>query len=92
VLVPALFCADGSIPNYSSELVDNSGFNEQKVCWDIGFGNSKSYSKKRYVDTGIKVNPGDKLTFSLVPREITIDYGNPGRKISFDDNCYRSGA
>ncbi|MCA4774848.1 type IV secretion system protein [Wolbachia endosymbiont of Mansonella ozzardi] len=84
VLVPAVFCADGSVPNYSSELADNSGLNEQEVCGSRGFG-----SNRRYVDTGIKVNPGDKLSFSLVPREITIDYDNPGEKISFDDNCYR---
>ncbi|MDR2609567.1 MAG: type IV secretion system protein [Rickettsiales bacterium] len=91
VLVPAVFCADGSVPNYSSELVDNSGLNEQEVCGDIGFGNSQSYSKRRYVDTGIKVDPGDKLSFSLVPREIPIDYDNPeGKGISFDDNCYRT--
>ncbi|WCR59372.1 MAG: hypothetical protein PG978_000808 [Wolbachia endosymbiont of Ctenocephalides felis wCfeF] len=91
VLVPAVFCADGSIPNYSSELVDNSGLDEQEVCGDIGFGNSQSYSKRRYVDTGIKVDPGNKLSFSLVPREIPIDYDNPeGKGISFDDNCYRT--
>jgi type IV secretion system protein VirB6 len=91
VLVPAVFCADGSVPNYSSELVDNSGLNEQEVCGDIGFGNSQSYSKRRYVDTGIKVDPGDKLSFNLVPREIPIDYDNPeGKGISFDDNCYRT--
>jgi|GEM_PF-4604022 len=83
VLVPAVFCADGSIPNYSSELVDNSGLDEQELCGSRGFG-----SDRRYIDTGIKVNPGDKLSFSLVPREITIDYDNPGEKISFDDNCY----
>jgi type IV secretion system protein VirB6 len=38
----------------------------------------------------VTVNPGDKLSFSLVPREITIDYDNPGEKISFVDNCYRT--
>ncbi|WP_047759810.1 MAG: type IV secretion system protein [Wolbachia endosymbiont of Armadillidium vulgare] len=91
VLVPAVFCTDDSIPNYSSELINNSGLNEQEVCRDTGFGNGQSYSKRRYVDTGIKVNPGDKLRFSLVPREIPIDYDNPeGKGISFDDNCYRT--
>ncbi len=44
-----------------------------------------------YVDTGIKVSPGDKLSFSLVPRKITIDYDNPeGKGINFDDNCYKA--
>ncbi|QIT36646.1 TrbL/VirB6 family protein [Wolbachia endosymbiont of Brugia pahangi] len=91
VLVPAVFCADGSIPSYSDELINNSGLNEQEVCKNVGFGNSQSYSKRRYVDTGIKVNFGDRLRFRLVPREITIDHGNPGGKgISFDDNCYRT--
>ncbi|MGL9717179.1 MAG: type IV secretion system protein [Wolbachia sp.] len=91
VLVPAVFCADGSIPSYSDEFIDNSGLDEQEVCRGIGFGNRESHSWRRYVDTGIKVDPGDKLRFSLVPREITIDYDNPGRKgTSFDDNCYRT--
>ncbi|WP_374698373.1 type IV secretion system protein [Wolbachia endosymbiont (group B) of Limnophora tigrina] len=89
ILVPAVFCADGSIPNYSSELINNSGLDERKACGDIGFGNKNAYSRRRYVDTGIKVDPGDKLSFSLVPREMTIDYDNPeGKGISFDDNCY----
>lgn len=91
VLVPASFCADDSIPNYSNKLIDNAGLDEREVCRNIGFGNSEFYSNKRYVNTKIKVNPGDKLSFSLIPREITIDYDNPGGKgISFDDNCYRN--
>ncbi|MDG7052272.1 MAG: type IV secretion system protein [Wolbachia endosymbiont of Alcedoecus sp.] len=95
VLVPAVFCADGSIPNYSKAAnindvpnnygVDEKGVSGNELCGGRGFG-----SDRRYVDTGIKVNPGDKLSFSLVPREITIDYDNPGEKISFDDNCYRT--
>lgn len=96
VLVPASFCADGSEPNYSKAAnindvpnnygVDEKGVNENELCGGKGFG-----SNKRYVDTGIKVSPGDKLSFSLVPRKITIDYDNPGGKgISFDDNCYRA--
>ncbi|MDR2548489.1 MAG: conjugal transfer protein TrbL, partial [Rickettsiales bacterium] len=95
VLVPAVFCADGSIPNYSKAAnindvpnnygVDEKGVSGNELCGGRGFG-----SNRRYVDTGIKVNPGDKLSFSLVPREITIDYDNPGEKISFDDNCYRT--
>ncbi|WP_391159317.1 type IV secretion system protein [Wolbachia endosymbiont of Liriomyza huidobrensis] len=96
VLVPASFCADGSEPNYSKAAnindvpnnygVDEKGVNKNELCGGKGFG-----SNRRYVDTGIKVNPGDKLSFSLVPRKITIDYDNPGGKaISFDDNCYRA--
>jgi type IV secretion system protein VirB6 len=95
VLVPAVFCADGSIPSYSKAAnindvsnnygVDEKGVSGNELCGGRGFG-----SNRRYVDTGIKVNPGDKLSFSLVPREITIDYDNPGEKISFDDNCYRN--
>lgn len=95
VLVPAVFCTDGSEPNYSKAAnindvpnnygVDEKGVNENELCSGKGFG-----SKRRYVDTGIKVNPGDKLSFSLVPRKITIDYDNPGGEgISFDDNCYK---
>ncbi len=96
VLVPASFCADGSEPNYSKAAnindvpnnygVDEKGVNKNELCGGKGFG-----SNRRYVDTGIKVNPGDKLSFSLVPRKITIDYDNPGGKgVSFDDNCYRA--
>ncbi len=96
VLVPASFCVDGSEPNYNKAAdinnvpnnygVDEKGINENELCGGKRFG-----SNRRYVDTGIKVNPGDKLSFSLVPRKITIDYDNPGGKgISFDDNCYRA--
>ncbi|UXX40114.1 MULTISPECIES: TrbL/VirB6 family protein [unclassified Wolbachia] len=91
VLVPAVFCANDLIPNYSNKLTDNASLDEREICGDIGFGNNEFYSNRRYVDTGIKANPGDKLSFSLVPREITIDYDNPqGKGISFDDNCYRT--
>ncbi|WP_264328745.1 TrbL/VirB6 family protein [Wolbachia endosymbiont (group A) of Andrena hattorfiana] len=96
VLVPASFCADGSEPNYSKAAnindvpnnygVDEKGVNENELCGGKEFGNNRLY-----VDTGIKVSPGDRLSFSLVPRKITIDYDNPGGKgISFDDNCYRA--
>ncbi len=96
VLVPASFCVVGSEPNYNKAAdinnvpnnygVDEKGINENELCGGKRFG-----SNRRYVDTGIKVNPGDKLSFSLVPRKITIDYDNPGGKgISFDDNCYRA--
>ncbi|TNK93726.1 conjugal transfer protein TrbL [Wolbachia endosymbiont of Leptopilina clavipes] len=91
VLVPAVFCANDLIPNYSNKLIDNASLDEREICGDIGFGNNEFYSNRRYVDTGIKANPGDKLSFSLVPREITINYDNPeGKGISFDDNCYRA--
>ncbi|QUI60791.1 type IV secretion system protein [Wolbachia endosymbiont of Spodoptera picta] len=91
VLVPAVFCANDLIPNYSNKLIDNASLDEREICGNIGFGNNEFYSNRRYVDTGIKANPGDKLSFSLVPREITINYDNPeGKGISFDDNCYRA--
>lgn len=91
VLVPAVFCANDLIPNYSNKLIDNGSLDEREICGDIGFGNNEFYSNRRYVDTGIKANPGDKLSFSLIPREITIDYDNPqGKGISFDGNCYSS--
>lgn len=91
VLVPAVFCANDLIPNYSNKLTDNASLDEREICGDIGFGNNEFYSNRRYVDTGIKANPGDTLRFSLVSREITIDYDNPqGKGISFDDNCYRT--
>ncbi|WP_353288015.1 type IV secretion system protein [Wolbachia endosymbiont (group B) of Gerris lacustris] len=91
VVVPAVFCTDDSEPDYESaknisSVPNNYGINENEFCNSKGFGGNR-----RYVDTGIKVNPGDKLSFSLIPREITIDYDNPqGKGISFDDNCYRT--
>lgn len=91
VVVPAVFCTDDSEPYYESaknisSVLNNYGINENEFCNSKGFGGNR-----RYVDTGIKVNPGDKLSFSLIPREITIDYDNPqGKGISFDDNCYRT--
>ncbi|WP_353273022.1 type IV secretion system protein [Wolbachia endosymbiont (group A) of Portevinia maculata] len=91
VLVPASFCADGSEPNYSkaaniNDVPNNYGVNENELCGGKEFG-----SNRRYVDTGIKVSPGDRLSFSLVPRKITIDYDNPeGKGINFDDNCYKA--
>ncbi|MGL9732477.1 MAG: type IV secretion system protein [Wolbachia sp.] len=96
VLVPAVFCADGSIPIYNkainiNDVSNNYGVDEKDVsgnelCGGRGFG-----SNRRYVDTEIKVNPGDKLNFSLVPREILIDYDNPEEKsISLNDNCYKT--
>ncbi|MDE5060706.1 MULTISPECIES: TrbL/VirB6 family protein [Wolbachia] len=97
VLVPAVFCVDNSEPDYegardinNDKLADNFGLDEQEVCKGKRFGNDQSYySKRRYVDTGIKVNPGDKLSFSLVSRDMKIDYNNPGGKgTSFDNNCY----
>ncbi|MGL9681918.1 MAG: type IV secretion system protein [Wolbachia sp.] len=96
VLVPAVFCADGSIPIYSKAAnvndvynnygVDEKGVNGNELCGGREFG-----SNRRYVDAEIKVNPGDKLNFSLVPREIAIDYDNPeGKDISYDNNCYKA--
>ncbi|WCR57950.1 TrbL/VirB6 family protein [Wolbachia endosymbiont of Ctenocephalides felis wCfeJ] len=100
VLVPAVFCADGSIPNYSkaaniNNVSNNYGIDEKDIsgdelCGGRGFGSEEAYSRRRYIDTGIKVDPGDKLSFSLVPREMIIDYDNLTDKISFDDNCYRT--
>ncbi|WP_341807812.1 type IV secretion system protein [Wolbachia endosymbiont (group E) of Neria commutata] len=89
VLVPASFCANGNMPNYDkakdiSKVPDNYGIDENELCRERGFG-----SNRRYVDTEIKVNPGDKLTFSLVPREMRIDHSNP-KGVSFDDSYYKS--
>lgn len=91
VLVPASFCADGSMPNYDeakdiSKVPDDYGVNASELCRGQNFG-----SNRRYVDTEIKVNPGDKLTFSLVPRKIKIDCDNLfdlQGKVVFDDDCY----
>ncbi|MBA8770378.1 conjugal transfer protein TrbL [Wolbachia pipientis] len=98
VLVPASFCTDGSEPNYSKAAnindvpnnygVDEKGVNENELCGGKGFG-----SNRRYVDTGIKVNPGDKLSFSLVPRKVTIDCDKLDLlkgEVIFDSNYYDS--
>ncbi|OAM00203.1 type IV secretion system protein [Wolbachia endosymbiont of Dactylopius coccus] len=98
VLVPAVFCTDGSEPNYSKAAnindvpnnygVEEKGVNENELCGGKGFG-----SNRRYVDTGIKVNPGDKLSFSLVPRKVTIDCDKLDLlkgEVIFDSNYYDS--
>ncbi|WCR53903.1 MAG: hypothetical protein PG981_000925 [Wolbachia endosymbiont of Ctenocephalides orientis wCori] len=93
VLVPAGFCADGSEPNYKeaeniSTVPDKYGIDESKLCEGHGgFGSSS----RLYVDTEIKVNPGDKLSFDLVPRKIKIDCDNLRGKITFDDSDDRNG-
>ncbi|WP_395463169.1 type IV secretion system protein [Wolbachia endosymbiont of Cantharis cryptica] len=83
VLVPAGFCSDGSEPNYSKAAdinnvpnnygVDENGVSKNELCGGKGFGDRDTYSRRRYVDTGITVNPGDKLSFSLVSRGMEID-------------------
>lgn len=95
VLVPAIFCSDGSEPDYdgaknlnSDKLVD--GLDGNEVCKNVGFVSSNwQVSNRRYVDTGVKVNPGDKLNFKLVPREIKIDC-NKLKDITLDDNWYKT--
>jgi type IV secretion system protein VirB6 len=84
-LVPASFCKDGSVPNYSQISIfnDNNGIDENALCVAQGLGGNR-----RYVDTTIRVNPGDKLTFSLVSRKIKIDCDDLNLlkdKVTFDD-------
>lgn len=67
VIVPAVFCSDGAIPEYSDS---NDGTDPKKICKSHG---GLFSSKGRYVDTGLSVNPGDILNFSLIPRKITIN-------------------
>lgn len=67
VIVPAVFCSDGAVPEYSD---DNDGTDSRVICRNHG---GRFDSKGRYVDTGLSVNPGDILNFSLIPRKITID-------------------
>ncbi len=67
VVVPAIFCKDGAIPEYSD---DNDGTDPQKVCKNHG---REFSSVGRYVDTGLNVNPGDILNFSLIPKKIVIE-------------------
>ncbi|WP_265015097.1 TrbL/VirB6 family protein [Wolbachia endosymbiont (group B) of Camptogramma bilineatum] len=93
VLVPAVFCANDLIPNYSNKLIDNASLDEREICGDIGFGNNEFYSNRRYVDTGIKANPGDTLRFSLVPRKMTINCDkleDLKGKVIFDDDYYKN--
>ncbi|APR98355.2 TrbL/VirB6 family protein [Wolbachia endosymbiont of Folsomia candida] len=88
VLVPASFCSNGDVPNYDKakditkvpdnygvKALDNYGVNEKELCVDKGIDKGFG-SSRRYIDTEIKVNPGDKLSFSLVPRKIKIDCNN----------------
>lgn len=93
VLVPAVFCANDLMPNYGNKLIDNASLDEREICGDIGFGNNEFYSNRRYVDTGIKANPGDTLRFSLVPRKMTINCDkleDLKGKVIFDDDYYKN--
>ncbi|MDD9331509.1 MAG: type IV secretion system protein [Wolbachia sp.] len=90
VIVPASFCADGSELDYSKAKdidsePDNYGIYEPELCKGKRFGGSR-----RYVDTRIRVNPGDSLTFNLISRNVKVDYDNLTNKVTFDDNCYRT--
>ncbi len=86
VLVPAVFCTDDSIPKF-----DKDG--KEMHCEKKGFIQSSKYgnsiSQKRYVDTNVKVNSGDRLIFSLVPKKIKMDCDKL-ENISLDSNCYRT--
>jgi type IV secretion system protein VirB6 len=96
-LVPATFCDNDSVPDYSKaenieKAPDDLGYELDGVCSGVRDKDSKrEYGKRRYVDTGIKVNPGDKLIFSLIPRKIKItcnnyDQGNSvSERITFDE-------
>ncbi len=89
-LVPARFCNDGTEPDYSgAENIENADYSLghklnksgelDKVCnVRKRLDNKKNIQNnpRRYVDTGIKVNAGDKLSFSLIPRQIKIDCSN----------------
>ena len=90
ILVPAIFCSDGSEPNYekAKDLYSNnpvSGLDAKEVCGGKGFG----AGDRRYVDTGIKVNPGNKLNFDLVPRKMNVDC-NKLQDVTLDENCYKT--
>lgn len=67
VIVPAVFCDDGTVPEYSD---DNDGTDPKIICRNHGGSFS---GEGRYVDTGLSVNPGDILSFNLIPKKIIIN-------------------
>ena len=90
VLVPAVFCSDGSEPNYDqakdiNQVEDNFGKDSLSSLCSRGF--QQKDIKRRYIDSRINVNPGDKLTFSLVPRKMKINCGNL-QGVTLDENYY----
>ena len=70
LIVPASFCKDGTVPNYSQDIDDTSFSDPSIVCKDHG---EEFSSEGSYVDSNIKVNPGDILHFSLIPRDFLVD-------------------
>lgn len=89
ILVPAVFCADGSEPNYDqakyiNKVEDNFGKDLSSLCLGVF---QKEEIKRRYIDSKIKVNPGDKLTFSLIPRKMKINCNNL-QGVTLDENYY----
>lgn len=90
VLVPAVFCDDGSEPNYDkakyiNRVEDNFGKDSSSDLCSGGF--QQKDIKRRYIDSKIKVNPGDKLTFSLIPRKMKINC-NTLLSVTLDQNYY----
>ncbi|MDN5248048.1 MAG: type IV secretion system protein [Wolbachia endosymbiont of Tyrophagus putrescentiae] len=96
VLVPAVFCSDGSLPDYGlaehidgDKLTNKFGLDGQELCRGKGFVQSGKSSNRRYVDAKIKVNPGDKLIFHLVPRRMAIDCKKL-KYVTLDGNLYKT--
>ena len=71
-IVPAVFCSDGSIPRYDHPDKEKVEAHDPSVICAHSKGETSNYSY--YVDSGIKVDPGDHLKFNLVPSQvITVD-------------------
>ncbi len=86
-LVPATFCNEDRVPDYNdAKNIENAGDDLGRDLKGVCRGKNIN-NKRRYVDTGIKVNTGDKLSFSLIPRQIKIACENNlfGQKITLDE-------
>ncbi len=59
VVVPALHCSDGSQLSYYDDPID-----ESKMC---AHSQGKLAVDGWYVDSGLKVNPGDTVKFDVIP-------------------------
>ncbi|MBQ4874980.1 MAG: type IV secretion system protein [Rickettsiaceae bacterium H1] len=78
VIVPSIFCSDGTKLNYSGESMDPS-----VVCAHAS-GSFSSFGW--YIDSGIEVNPGDYVKFDLVPYKtikVTDCYNIPDEVVNY---------
>ncbi|GFZ82485.1 hypothetical protein RLOatenuis_2950 [Rickettsiales bacterium] len=69
VEVHSVLCSDFTKPKYPDKYPYDTGFSAASACPTTGAFSSTM----RYERTGVRVNEGDSVKFSLIPTEIKID-------------------